>query len=174
MSFEIIHLGAEKCVTGSCHLFRTNSMNILIDCGMVQGNDTSIPIPKKNILQFDETPVLKASINSLNISKIENYLQRLELSPMDEGNLSQELINLSVLCRYNEQSYPTLAGLLAFARNPQQFFPSYGIRCGAYNGTDFVSETIREVDLTGTFDEIIEDAIGFSSIRREFRYRYCN
>ena len=119
---------------------------------------------KKNIIQFDETPVLKASIDSLNISKVDKYLQRLELSPMDEANLKQELINLSILCHYDEQYYPTLAGFLTFARQPQQYFPSYSIRCGAYHGTDLTSETIRETDLTGTFDEIIEDAVSFCKL----------
>ncbi|KPA13825.1 Beta-lactamase-like domain protein, partial [Candidatus Magnetomorum sp. HK-1] len=44
MSFELNHLGAEKCVTGSCHLLSANNLHILIDCGMTQGNDTAIPM----------------------------------------------------------------------------------------------------------------------------------
>jgi metallo-beta-lactamase family protein len=38
MSFEIIHLGAEHDVTGSCHYLHLNDTNILVDCGMTQGN----------------------------------------------------------------------------------------------------------------------------------------
>ncbi len=41
---EIIHLGGEKSVTGSCHLLRTSEQTIMIDCGMVQGNDKSMPM----------------------------------------------------------------------------------------------------------------------------------
>ncbi|BBO81341.1 MBL fold hydrolase [Desulfosarcina ovata subsp. sediminis] len=37
--FNITHLGAENCVTGSCHLIKANGLNIMVDCGMVQGND---------------------------------------------------------------------------------------------------------------------------------------
>ena len=40
MSFKVYHLGAENCVTGSCHLLSAKEFRILIDCGMVQGNDT--------------------------------------------------------------------------------------------------------------------------------------
>jgi len=32
-------LGAEDCVTGSCHLLKTNSLNIMVDCGLSQGKD---------------------------------------------------------------------------------------------------------------------------------------
>jgi len=38
MSFEIIHLGAEQEVTGSCHYLNLNDTHILIDCGLAQGN----------------------------------------------------------------------------------------------------------------------------------------
>ncbi len=34
---ELIHLGGEKTVTGSCHLLRVNGVNILVDCGLAQG-----------------------------------------------------------------------------------------------------------------------------------------
>jgi len=50
---------------------------------------------------------------------------------------------------------------MAFGKDPQKFFPSYNIRCGAYQGVDFLSDTIREKDLAGTLDELLEDAIAF-------------
>jgi metallo-beta-lactamase family protein len=37
--FKLLHLGAENCVTGSCHLLQVNGLNILVDCGLVQGSD---------------------------------------------------------------------------------------------------------------------------------------
>ena len=41
---NIIHLGGENTVTGSCHLLRTNGLNIMIDCGLVQGDDSVMPM----------------------------------------------------------------------------------------------------------------------------------
>jgi metallo-beta-lactamase family protein len=41
---SIKHLGAEKGVTGSCHLLQAKNLNILIDCGIAQGRDSIIPI----------------------------------------------------------------------------------------------------------------------------------
>lgn len=41
---KILHLGAENCVTGSCHLLRANGLNIMVDCGLAQGRDPSVRI----------------------------------------------------------------------------------------------------------------------------------
>ena len=36
---KIIHIGGEKCVTGSCHLLQAKGLNIMVDCGLTQGHD---------------------------------------------------------------------------------------------------------------------------------------
>ncbi len=85
-------------------------------------------------------------------------------SPLNDENLSviiHELVCLSILVEIDNSYYPSLGGILAFGNNPQQLFPSYNIQCGAYQGTDFLSDTIREKDLAGTLDELAEDAIAF-------------
>ena len=41
---ELIHLGGERTVTGSCHLLRVNGVNILVDCGLCQGGDRVVPM----------------------------------------------------------------------------------------------------------------------------------
>jgi len=41
---SLIHLGGEDCVTGSCHLLQAQGLNILVDCGLAQGNDNLLPI----------------------------------------------------------------------------------------------------------------------------------
>ncbi len=40
----VVHLGAENCVTGSCHLLQWNGLNIMVDCGAVQGSDRAVPV----------------------------------------------------------------------------------------------------------------------------------
>jgi len=42
----LTHLGAEKTVTGSCHLLQVKGLNILVDCGLSQGSDHCLPIEK--------------------------------------------------------------------------------------------------------------------------------
>lgn len=41
---EILHLGAEHCVTGSCHLLMAEGLAIMVDCGSVQGRDRAVPM----------------------------------------------------------------------------------------------------------------------------------
>ena len=41
---HIESLGGADCVTGSCHLVRTGSVALLVDCGMVQGDDRAEPM----------------------------------------------------------------------------------------------------------------------------------
>nr|WP_320010687.1 MBL fold metallo-hydrolase [uncultured Desulfobulbus sp.] len=59
---RITHLGAENCVTGSCHLVESNpekdeGVQILVDCGATYGKDLALP--------FDQFPVCPASIQYL-------------------------------------------------------------------------------------------------------------
>jgi len=39
---QLIHLGGERTVTGSCHLLQARGVNILVDCGACQGSDTAV------------------------------------------------------------------------------------------------------------------------------------
>ena len=44
LGIDIIHLGGENTVTGSCHLLTANGLNIMVDCGLAQGNDDVLPM----------------------------------------------------------------------------------------------------------------------------------
>lgn len=44
LPFKLTHLGGEYGVTGSCHLVRAKGMNLLVDCGMVQGGDQALSL----------------------------------------------------------------------------------------------------------------------------------
>ena len=54
---NIIHLGGENTVTGSCHLLRANGLNIMVDCGLAQGND--------DVLRMESWPVKPSEIDYL-------------------------------------------------------------------------------------------------------------
>ncbi|GAB6057080.1 RNA-binding domain-containing protein [Desulfonatronum parangueonense] len=132
---------------------------------------------KRNLLQFDETPVLSASPQSIAIPKVDAYLRRLGQQGLDaehELGLEQELVNLSILTATESGTYPTLAGLLVFGKDPQKHFPSYTVSCGAYAGSDFLSDVIREEDLTGTQDQLIENAIAFLKLTMPKRTHLAN
>ncbi len=44
MSYILTHLGGLRTVTGSCHLLQTRGLNIMVDCGLAQGNDNVAPM----------------------------------------------------------------------------------------------------------------------------------
>lgn len=50
---QLVFVGADHEVTGSCHYIRVGSSNVLIDCGMEQGRDyyenTALPVKPENI-----------------------------------------------------------------------------------------------------------------------------
>ena len=50
---ELIFIGADHEVTGSCHMVRAAGKNLLIDCGMEQGEDVfenqEIPVPASEV-----------------------------------------------------------------------------------------------------------------------------
>ena len=50
---KLIHLGGEKCVTGSCHLLQAAGLNILVDCGLTQGHDAATPMSSWPIAPAD-------------------------------------------------------------------------------------------------------------------------
>ena len=43
---KIIHIGGEKCVTGSCHLLQVKGLNVMVDCGLTQGLDAGAPMDR--------------------------------------------------------------------------------------------------------------------------------
>ena len=57
LGHRITHLGAEHCVTGSCHLLQVKGLNILIDCGNAQGRDI--------VLSTAEWPIMVKDIHYL-------------------------------------------------------------------------------------------------------------
>lgn len=50
---QITHLGGADCVTGSCHLLQANGLNVLVDCGTVQGSDSAVPMEKWKVRPRD-------------------------------------------------------------------------------------------------------------------------
>ena len=54
---KITHLGAENCVTGSCHLVRADGVTLLVYCSIARGRDPRLP--------FDRWPVHPADIDYL-------------------------------------------------------------------------------------------------------------
>lgn len=86
----------------------------------------------------DETPMLEAVVEDLDADLVSSYLKRLR---SDEGSPfrsvpDREVLEMTkVLVSGDGRVVPSLAGLLAMGRYPQQFFPSLGMTFVVYPST---------------------------------------
>jgi len=161
--FEILSLSISKEDT----VYSTSKGKYFIRVGSTKQIPTQQELlrlfQKRSMIQLDEMPVLKASIQNINMKLVDQYLERLGLTPLNIETamaLNSDYRNLSILSTIDNR-YPSLAGYLLFCSYPQRTFPSFGIVAGAYSGSNFLSDTIRESDINGTLPEMIEDAIAF-------------
>lgn len=118
---------------------------------------------KKKMLHYDEIGIPETSIEDLNLSLVEQYLERLSQSPLpnEEPSRTRQLRAMGIVSSYDGDTLLSIAGNLLFGKHPQQKFPSYEIRCGAYLGEDLASQVIQEKNCIGTLAEQIESAMAF-------------
>ena len=126
---NVIHLGAEHTVTGSCHLLQAKGLNILVDCGIAQGADFLLAIEKwpiqpseidylflthAHIDHIGRVPELirrgfRAEILTTHATKallgpmLEDALGFQDLSEKEAASLLEEIDRLSWGFEYNEE-----------------------------------------------------------------------
>ena len=76
MSLEIIHIGAEHEVTGSCHLLRANGLNIMTDCGIAQGRDAMSSVESWPIKPKDVDYLFLTHVHIDHIGRIPELIQK--------------------------------------------------------------------------------------------------
>lgn len=103
-------------------------------------------LQQKGILQmelFDSAIAPRASLADIDEDKVNNFISIAQYKrgfPLRQGSaLSKVLSHLNLV--FQEQL--TNSGLLAFGKNPQQFFPSAVVKCAHFHGT-FVAKPIPD------------------------------
>jgi ATP-dependent DNA helicase RecG len=81
------------------------------------------------------------------------------------------LRNLGYLRRQNERDYPTVACILFFGREPQQFIPHAHIVAVRIPGTDFSAPPSDNKLIQGTIPAMLEDIIRFCTIHLRVAHR---
>lgn len=109
-------------------------------------------------IYFDQTTVGNASWLDLDPDYFREFLDKyLHLRP-EENEFQKYLRNLHLV---NGNNQPTLAGLLLFGKNPQQYLPNLRVICAFIKGTDLATPPTDRKDISGRISVWIEDTQKF-------------
>lgn len=118
---------------------------------------------------YDEILVNKALISDFNFEKFQLFINKyLSLEIEDESELHNYAKNFHLL---DDKQIPTIAGILFFGKNPQNFLPQARIICAAIKGTDIAIEPFDKKEITGIIPEMIEDVERFIKIHLQTKHR---
>lgn len=112
----------------------------------------------------DESPIMGTTLDDLDDKKIDYYLQKVYGKGREDFDVpfTKLIANLRIA---DENGNLTMAGLLYFGRNPQQFKPAYCIKAVSFYGNDMGGLKYRDSkDLMGTIPELFDQAIRFLDI----------
>jgi predicted HTH transcriptional regulator len=109
---------------------------------------------------FDEQPVYTATVDDLHRDSLDRYFGGSPSIPL--GNL---LRNTRVVTTLDgEPERPTVAGLLAFGKNPQEHLASAYIEAAVYRGAELTSADLVHTDkIAGRVDAQTDDGTEFVS-----------
>lgn len=109
-------------------------------------------------LFYDETPLLRLSLDEIDLSYFEYFLRETGQSNLIEnGDRERLLANWSLVVN----DHPTVAGILLFGRDPQRHLPYAQINAARFPGTDSSFDPLDRKDLTGRLLEVIDQAERF-------------
>jgi ATP-dependent DNA helicase RecG len=107
---------------------------------------------------YDEVPLIRLGLEELDIEAVKRFLtQTGQAETLSE--ISTERLLRS--WRLTTESNPTVAGIILFGRNPQQYLPFAQINAARIPGTDVANEPADRKDLTGRLLEVVEQAMRF-------------
>jgi ATP-dependent DNA helicase RecG len=119
---------------------------------------------------YDEIPISAASFDDLDLKYFEYFLERyLDISP-EKRLIENYFENLKVIT-YDKE--PTLAGILFFGINPQQFVPYAKIIAAYIPGPDIATPPLDKKDLDGKIPDILDNSLKFFRLylREEHRIK---
>jgi ATP-dependent DNA helicase RecG len=108
-------------------------------------------------LYYDETPLLRLSLQDLDLAAFDSYLEDTGQSYLRGDDPQRLLANWYLTAN----GHPTLAGILLFGRKPQQHLPYAQINAARFSGTDSSFDPVDRKDLGGRLLEVIDQAERF-------------
>jgi ATP-dependent DNA helicase RecG len=108
----------------------------------------------------DEQPIPFTSVADVNKALVNDFVLKEHGQSIEEIGISYEklLSNLNII----REDKLSLAGLLYFGNNPQQYRPSFMIKAVSFFGNDIAGTDYRDSkDLTGTIPELFDKGMSF-------------
>lgn len=165
VSVDIVSVLVVYVSEGSAKPYKDNQGTIW----MKQGSDKRRVTDNNEILRLfqhsgtfyaDEQPVPFTSVADVNKALVNNFILKEYGQGIEEIGVSYEklLSNLNII----REDKLSLAGLLYFGNNPQQYRPSFMIKAVSFFGNDIAGTDYRDSkDLTGTIPELFEKGMSF-------------
>jgi ATP-dependent DNA helicase RecG len=107
---------------------------------------------------FDEVIVENSNYSDIDLYFFQDFLLKYFDVKTKENELKNYLKNLHIISMQNK---PTLAGLLFFAKFPQNFLPNQRIVCAYIKGVDLATPPFDKKNLIGKIPELIDSAQKF-------------
>lgn len=110
-------------------------------------------------LSYDSMPVYQATLDDLDLEKVHAFLKtRKQQAPVI---LSNDILKYyKIITEEHAREYPTVSGILMFAKNVEHWFPEAMIICSHFMGTSG-RDAISSIDCHGTLFEQFNKAYNF-------------
>lgn len=120
---------------------------------------------------LDELPVYLARVEDLDQERINHFFAHRSLNLM-ESEQKASLLHYKVLTEEHKQIYPSIAGVLLFGMQPQNFLSESFIICSHFKGV-MGREVLATRDCTGNLFQQLNDALDFirSRLNKSFIIR---
>lgn len=115
-------------------------------------------------LYYDETLVLRASIQDLDMRAFARFFEQALQRPLPENEAQNMLKNMRLLDEQAGQFHPTLVGLLCFGREPQRFVPNASISAARISGVSLSAAPSDVKQIGGTLFDMFEDIARFTNL----------
>ncbi len=119
---------------------------------------------------FDTMPVYQALLDDLDMTQIEHFLKKRKKGrSKNNDSFNQVLKSYYLVAEEHGHTYPTVAGILLFGKNPQYFFPEAMILCSHFKGISG-REAIAAKQCTGTLIDQFREA--FTFLERQLNHSF--
>jgi ATP-dependent DNA helicase RecG len=111
-------------------------------------------------LSYDMMAVYHATLKDLDLDKFNEFIALRKSERKGKKNINDLLLLYHLIIHEHAHTYPTVAGILLFGKNPQHFFSEAFIICSHFSGIEG-RNAIASRDCTGTLLEQFQDAYDF-------------